>query len=114
MNADPYPVGAKTSNIATAGERTEADCDGALVFVDVRKESKETRMDTDDTADSPQFDVKPMINMNKSEKYLKLCEVLLVAVVLMAIVGVLILPTVFYGIWTAAQIEVRAHLMYHA
>ena len=50
------------------------------------------------TADSPLPAVKQTRMMTKSEKYLKLCEVLLVAVVLLVIVGVLLLPTVFYAL----------------
>ena len=72
------------------------------VFVDGRREPEFV------TADSPPpAAVKQTRKMTKSEKYLKLCEVLLIAVVLLAIVGVLLLPTVFYVQKVAAQREVR-------
>ena len=60
------------------------------VFVDGRKESEKV------TADSQPPAVKQTRKMTKSEKYLKRCEVLLIAALLLAIVGVLLLPTVFY------------------
>ena len=40
--------------------------------------------------------VKQTSKMTKNEKYLKLCEVLLIVALLLVIVGVLLLPTVFY------------------
>ena len=85
------------SEAASAGERAKADQEAA-VFVDGRKEQVETGKDDNVIADSQPSAVEQnqMRNMNKSEKYLKLCEVLLVAVILLVIVGVLLLPTIFY------------------
>ena len=60
------------------------------MFVDRRRESE---MAADST-------VEQMRNM---KKYLKLCEVLLIGAVLLVIVGVLLLPIVFYVIKKAAQ-----------
>ena len=92
----------EASKNAPTGERAKADKEKG-VSVDRRKEQVETGKDDDITADSQPSAVKQnqMRNMNKSEKYLKLCEVLLVAVVLLVIVGVLMLPTIFYVLMKA-------------
>ena len=87
---------------APAGERAKADQEEG-VFVDGRKEQVETGKDDNVIAASQPSAVEQnqMMNMNKSEKYLKLCEVLLIAALLLVIVGVLLLPTVFYVLWKA-------------
>ena len=99
MSINPVNVPAIASNIATAAEE-----EGPGMFANGQKESEETGNNDYVKEYSPPSAV------NKNEKYLKRCEVLLIVAVILAIVGVLLLPTVFHGMWAVAQREVKASL----